>query len=238
MSIVSVESVKNKKNKAELIVSKSTINLVCTAQEGRGKINAWKKVLFSLVVLLGGTSGWAADYKLDTAHAGVNFSVRHLMISNVKGRFAKFDGGFDYNEKTKTLSKVEIKIDVPSIDTNNKKRDEHLVSGDFFHVEKFPSMTFKADKVGGVEPGKSFKLPGVLTLRGVTNPVTLDAEFIGMTVGMGGESRVGFAGTTKIDRTSFGVNWNKALDRGGVAVGNTVEISIEGEAIRSDSVKK
>lgn len=175
----------------------------------------------------------AAGYKLDASHSEVGFGVKHLVISTVKGRFNKFDGGFDYDEKSKTLSKVEIKIDAASIDTNDKKRDDHLSSPDFFDVKKFASLEFKADKATGVEGGKSFKLPGTLTMHGVSKPITLDVDFKGTTTDPWGNERVVFGATAKIKRADWGMSWNKSLDKGGLVVGEEVTIMIESEGIKS-----
>lgn len=172
----------------------------------------------------------AAQYDLDGSHSEIGFSVKHLMLSNVKGRFNKFDGTFQYDEKTKTLSGLTAKIDVSSVDTNDKKRDEHLTSPDFFDAKKSQYMEFKADKVAGVEVGKTIKVPGVLTMRGVAKPVTLDVNFAGITQDFQKTEKVVFTATAKINRKDWGMSWNKSLDKGGVAVGEDVAITIEAEA--------
>lgn len=192
-----------------------------------------KLVSSALVSLLLSPSLWAATYNLDASHSEVGFSVKHLMLSNVKGRFGKFEGSFDYDAKTKTLSAVEVKVDIASIDTNEKKRDQHLASPDFFDAGKYPSMTFKADKVTGVEAGKSVQVPGTLTLHGVTKPVTLEVDFRGTTTDPYGNERLVFGATTKIKRSEFGVSWNKNMDKGGVVVGEDVAVSIEAESIKA-----
>jgi len=184
----------------------------------------------ALVLALGASHASAATYKIDGSHSEVGFKVKHLMLMNVKGRFNKAEGSFDYDEKTKTLSQVNIKVDVASVDTNEKKRDEHLVSPDFFDAKKFPNIEFKAEKVSGIEAGKSFKLPGTLTLHGVSKPVTLDVDFRGTTTDPYGNEKVVFGATTKIKRSEFGVSWNKTLDKGGVAVSDEVMVEIEAES--------
>ena len=186
--------------------------------------------LASLAFAMTATTAQAAIYNIDGSHNEVGFKVKHLMLMNVKGRFNKTEGSFDYDTKTKTLSKVDIKVDASSVDTNDKKRDEHLVSPDFFDTKKFPKITFIADKVTGIEPGKSFKLPGNLTLHGVTKPVTLDVEFSGTTTDPYGNEKVVFSASGKIKRTDFGISWNKTLDKGGVAVSEDVSIEIEAES--------
>ena len=189
-----------------------------------------KTILTTAIALVMSVPALAATYKLDGSHAEVGFKVKHLMLMNVKGRFNKAEGSFDYDEKAKTVSKVDIKVDVASVDTNEKKRDEHLVSPDFFDAKKFPTIEFKADKVSGVESGKSFKMPGNLTMHGVTKPVTLDVEFRGTTTDPYGNEKVVFSANAKIKRSEFGVSWNKTLDKGGVAVSDEVMIEIEAES--------
>lgn len=191
-----------------------------------------------IVAFLTSSMVWAAAYKIDNSHSEIGFSVKHMMISNVKGFFSKYEGGFDYDEKAKTVSNVNVKIEVASVSTGEKKRDDHLTSPDFFDAGKYPTIEFKADKISGVEPGKTFKVPGTLTMHGVTKPITLQVEFHGSTVGMMGETRIGFTATTKVKRTDYGVTWNKTLDKGGVAVGEEVSVTIDSESIRPDTVKK
>jgi polyisoprenoid-binding protein YceI len=175
----------------------------------------------------------AAAYKLDAAHTEIGFSIKHLMISTVKGRFNKFDGGFDYDEKSKSLSKVDIKIESASIDTNDKKRDEHLQSPDFFDTKKVSTIEFKADKISNVEIGKTFKVPGTLTMHGTSKPVSLDVEFKGTATDPWGNEKVVFGATAKIKRADWGMSWNKSLDKGGVVVGEEVTVVIEAEGNKS-----
>jgi polyisoprenoid-binding protein YceI len=179
----------------------------------------------------------ASSYKLDSAHTEIGFGVTHMMISKVKGRFTKFEGGFSFDEKSSDLKAVEVKIEAASITTDNQKRDEHLASDDFFAVKKFPMLTFKSEKVE-MKKGKPAKVFGTLTMRGVSKPVVLDVEYRGWVVDPQGTERIGFSGSTKINRTDFGVSFNKTLDKGGVVVGNEVAIVIEGEATKDQPVKK
>jgi polyisoprenoid-binding protein YceI len=181
-------------------------------------------------LLLGSSFSFAGPFKLDPAHSEVGFSVKHLVYANVKGRFNKFDGGFSYDDKTKTVSNIDVKVDTTSIDTNDKKRDDHLMSADFFDAKKNPTLTFKADKIAGVEPGKTFKVPGTLTMRGVSKPIALEVEFRGLTTDPWGNEKLIFGATSKIQRKDWGINWNKALDKGGMVVGEDVVINVEGEA--------
>jgi polyisoprenoid-binding protein YceI len=193
-----------------------------------------KLILASLLALA--SSAEAAPYMIDTAHSEVSFVVKHLMISNVKGRFNKFEGGFQFDEKKNELSSVDVKIDAKSVDTNDKKRDEHLVSGDFLAADKNPTITFKSDKPVKFS-GKELKVPGTLTIRGVAKPVVLDVQYGGAIKDPWGNEKVGFVATTTINRKDFGITWNKNLDAGGVAVGDEVKISIEGEAQKAAAKK-
>ena len=190
-------------------------------------------VLFIILALGLTQNARAATYKLDGSHTEIGFAVKHLMISTVKGRFNKFEGGFDYDEKSKTISKIDVKMDTSSIDTNDKKRDEHLQSPDFFDAKKFASLEFKADKLSNVEPGKSFKLPGTLTMHGVSKPVTLEVEFKGTATDPWGNEKVVFGASTKVKRADWGMSWNKSLDKGGFVVGEDVTIMIEAEGNKS-----
>ncbi len=197
-----------------------------------------KLALAVIVALVSSAGAWATTYQLDPSHSEVGFSVKHLMLSNVKGRFSKFTGGFDYDEKSKTLSNVDVKIEIASVDTNEKKRDEHLVSPDFFDAAKYSTMEFKADKVSGVAPGKTVKVPGTLTLHGVTKPVTLDVDYRGNTTDPWGNERLVFGATAKVQRSDFGVKWNKSMDKGGVVVGEDVSINIEAESVKAKPAAK
>lgn len=191
--------------------------------------NLTKAILLAVVTGLS-FGALATPYSLDAAHAEVGFKVKHLMISDVKGRFNKFEGAFEFDEKKSEIKNIDVKITMASVDTNDKKRDEHLAGDDFFSAAKFPMMTFKSDKAIAVKTGKSVKVAGTLTIRDVTKPVTLDVEYRGAMTDPWGNEKIGFSATTKINRKDFGVKWNKDLDKGGVAVGDEVTIMIDGEA--------
>lgn len=175
----------------------------------------------------------ASTWNIDPEHSNVGFKVRHLMVSNVKGNFNTFSGVVDINDKDITKSKVEVSIDTNSINTNIKKRDDHLRSADFFDVAKYPTMTFVSKKV--VKAGNDMlKVTGDLTLHGVTKEVVLDVE--GPTQESKdpwGNIRKGATATTKINRKDFGLVWNKALETGGVMVGDEITISLEVEMIKA-----
>jgi polyisoprenoid-binding protein YceI len=174
----------------------------------------------------------AATWTIDPEHSNVGFKIKHLMVSNVKGSFDKFTGTVDLNDKDITKSSVEVSIDTASINTNVQKRDAHLRSADFFDVAKYPAMTFKSKKVAKAGKDK-LKVTGDLTLHGVTKEVVLNVD--GPTKESKdpyGNIRKGASATTTINRKDFGLTWNKALETGGVVVGEEVNITIEIEMIK------
>jgi polyisoprenoid-binding protein YceI len=168
---------------------------------------------------------------MDPTHTDVEFSVRHLMVSNVKGRFGNVTGSVAIDEANAGALAVEISIPVATIDTRVEQRDAHLRSADFFAVDQYPTMAFKGGRVQGDVQG-DFQLEGELTIRGVTKPVTLDVVTEGRGSDPWGNERIGFSATTKIDRKDFGLTWNAALETGGVVVGDTVKITINAELMR------
>lgn len=191
-----------------------------------------KALVFAVATALAHVGVATADtYKIDPDHSEVGFKIRHLTISNVTGNFTQFAGTFQYDPTDVKSSKVQAEITIPSIDTNQKKRDEHLKSPDFFDATKFPVMKFVSKSV---EPtgDKSFKATGDLTIRDVTKPVTLDVIYQGAAKDPYGNDRTAFAATTTIDRQDFGLTYNKALEAGGLVVGNEVQISINVEGIK------
>ncbi len=171
----------------------------------------------------------AVQYKLDTAHSKVGFKVKHLVVSTVSGRFNKFEGTFDFDEKTGQLKNVDVSIDVSSVDTNEPDRDKHLSAEDFFHAKKFPKMTFKSKKVT-YRDKKPVQVVGELMLHGQKKDVTLDVTYNGTVMDPWGNKKLGFEAVTEINRKDFGINWSKKLDSGGLVVGEKVKIEIEGEA--------
>jgi polyisoprenoid-binding protein YceI len=169
-------------------------------------------------------------WDFDHAHSSVDFTVKHLLVSKVRGRFTKWTGTLELDEQDVSRSHVEVDIDVASVDTHEPQRDAHLRSGDFFEVEKHPRMTFKSKKVA--EKGKDHLLvTGDLTLRGTTREVTLDVERGGVVAkDPWGKRRAGFTATATINRKDYGVSFNQVLDQGGLALGEDVAITIEIEA--------
>jgi polyisoprenoid-binding protein YceI len=170
------------------------------------------------------------NWSFDHMHASIGFSVRHMMISKVHGRFTKWDGQFQFDEADPAAAKAEVRIDVSSIDTNVAARDAHLRSPDFFDAEHFPEILFRSTKIE--KTGNDYRLSGDLTIRGVTRPVVLDAEYAGAVTDPYGNTRAGFAARTAIDRKDFGLTWNQLLEAGGFAVGDKIEIAIEFEAVK------
>ena len=184
-----------------------------------------KIVKLGLISILAAGALFAGTYNVDKSHSNVGFKVKHLMISNVSGKFDKFNGSFEYDEKTNTLKKLTGEAEVASINTENEKRDGHLKSADFFDAANHPKLTFTLDKVDGD------KAYGKLTMRGVTKDVELDLENNGTVTDPWGNKRVGLELTGKINRKDFGLNWNKALEAGGVVVGETVKLEVTLEGI-------
>lgn len=177
------------------------------------------------------SSAQASTWEMDMSHSQIGFSVRHMMVSNTSGRFAKATGTLELDDKDLARSNVSIAIETASVDTQDQKRDEHLRSPDFFATAEHPQMTFKSKSVKA--KGKGYVVSGDLTIRGVTRPVVLEvAELTGPVKDPWGNERRGATATAKINRKDFGITWNKVLDAGGVAVGDEVRIQIEAEFIK------
>lgn len=168
----------------------------------------------------------AVQYEIDPVHSSAQFSVRHMMVSNVRGEFAKVTGTVVYDPKNLKASSVEATIDATTINTHEPKRDEHLKSPDFFDVAKYSTLTFKSKKVE--KAGKDrLRVTGDLTIHGVTKEVALDVEGPSPEVKMGTNIRSGASAGTTINRKDFGLVWNRALESGGVLVGDEVKITLE-----------
>ncbi len=189
-----------------------------------------------LVIVLASGAAWAADgagqYKIDPAHSQATFKVKHLGISWVTGRFDKLQGSFEYNPENLSESKVEAAIEAGSVDTDVQQRDDHLRSPDFFDVATYPEIKFVSKEVRSGEGGK-FQIAGDLTIHGVTRPVTLDTELGGTVKDPWGNTRAAFSGSTTINRKDFGLTWNKALEAGGLLVGEEVYIQISVEGVQA-----
>ena len=177
-----------------------------------------------------------SNWNLDTVHSGIDFTVRHMVVSKVRGRFAKFTGNVALDEADLTRSVVEATIDASSIDTGTAQRDEHLKSADFFDVEHFPQIRFRStgiEKLGG----ERYRLTGELTIRDVTRPIALDVEYGGRGKDPWGNERVGFTAKGALDRKDFGLKWNQALETGGVLVSDRVELELELQAVKAAAAK-
>jgi polyisoprenoid-binding protein YceI len=191
------------------------------------------RLMIAVVILALPALASASTWNIDADHSNIQFKVRHLMVSNVKGVFGKVQGTVDIDDKNIAMSKVAVTIDTQSINTGVVKRDEHLKSADFFDVATFPTMTFVSTKVA--KNGKDkLQVTGNLTLHGVTRQVLLDVEGPSAdSKDPWGNTRRGVSATTKINRKDFGLAWNKALETGGVVVGDEVVISLEVEMIKN-----
>ncbi|MBP9147088.1 MAG: YceI family protein [Thermoanaerobaculia bacterium] len=170
----------------------------------------------------------AITYTADKAHTHVGFTIRHMM-SQVRGSFGEFSGTIVKDDANLAAASVEFKIQATSIDTSNENRDKHLRSEDFFFVEKFPEITFKSTKVEKVSDSE-YKVTGDFTMRGVTKVVTLPVVLTGEMKTKEGKSIVGFSVATKLDRKEYGINWNRALDNGGLLLSDEVAVEINMEA--------
>ena len=170
----------------------------------------------------------ASTWNIDPSHSAIHFSVRHMVVSKVRGRFGKWSGQLSFDPANPASSSVQVTIDPGSIDTGEAQRDTHLRSADFFDVAKHPQASFKSTKVQALA-GDKLRITGDLTLHGVTRPVVLEGVYEGTGKDPWGGERSGFSATASIDRREFGLQWNKALETGGVLVGDTVNITIEVE---------
>lgn len=172
------------------------------------------------------------QWSIDPSHSEVSFSVRHLMISTVRGNFTTFDGTSTFDPQDIESGSIEVEIDAASIDTRDEQRDGHLRSGDFLDVEQYPTLRFASSSVER-QGGGRYSIVGDLTIKGVTRPVTLAAEFTDVVPDPFGGTRIGVSAKTEIDRTEFGLTWNQALETGGVLVGETISININAQLVVS-----
>jgi len=170
-------------------------------------------------------------WEIDSGHSGVHFSVRHMVVAKVRGKFSRWSGVLRAADGDEARASVEVVIDASSIDTGVADRDAHLKSPDFLDVAHHPEITFKAERSETLAPER-LRVVGDLTIRGVTRPVVLDVEYAGRTKDPWGHERAGFTAKTSIDRKDFGLTWNQLLEAGGVMVGDRVDIEIEVEAVK------
>jgi polyisoprenoid-binding protein YceI len=170
-------------------------------------------------------------WTIDAGHSHIQFSARHMMIAKVRGRFQTFTGKVEFDEQNPANSSVSVEIEVASIDTRDEKRDGHLTSPDFLDAANYPSMTFVSKRIEMAD-GTHGKIIGDLTMRGVTREVTLETEYNGQAKSPWGTTSAGFTANTKINRKDWGLNWNVALETGGVLVGEEITIEIELEMVK------
>ena len=176
-------------------------------------------------------AGTLTTWSVDPAHSHVEFAVKHLMISTVKGRFGVVRGSVRTDDADPARGQAEIEIDVDSIDTRETQRDAHLRSADFFDAEQFPKISFRSTRVSDAA-GDRFTLIGDLTIHGVTREVALDVTSEGRGKDPWGGERAGFSATTKVKRSEFGLTWNQALETGGFVVGDDIKISLDIEIVK------
>ena len=172
-----------------------------------------------------------STWKIDGSHSTVAFSIRHLVIAKVRGRFGAFEGTVELDDAAGVWKSARASIDVASIDTREEKRDAHLRSADFFDAATHPKITF-ASKSAEARGKDKYVVRGDLSIHGVTKEVSLDVEFLGRTKDPWGGERAAFTATTEIHRTDFGLQWNQALETGGLVVGEKVEIELDVQVVR------
>lgn len=166
------------------------------------------------------------SWQIDSTHSTVTFSVRHMMISTVRGRFEKFSGSVNFDDKNPANTTVDVQIETASVNTNEAQRDGHLRSADFLDAENHPTLNFKSKRVELIDSNVG-KLIGDLTIRGVTHEVVLDVEYFGQNKNPWGATVAGFSASTTINRKDWGLVWNVALETGGILVGDKIKIEIE-----------
>lgn len=179
-------------------------------------------------------------WKLDPAHTSVEFAVKHMMFTTVRGRFDDVEGTITIDESDPAAASVEVEIGAASIDTGVADRDNHLRSADFLDVANHPKLVFRSRRVEGaaLEEGGTFKVVGDLEIRGTTREVTLEATYEGQGQDPWGGTRVGFGATTEIDRQDWGLKWNQALETGGILVGNDVKIELAAQAVKQEQTER
>lgn len=188
-------------------------------------------ITLTLVLLLAAMSK-AEKWDIDVPHSSVGFTVRHMVVTKIHGKFNDFTGHIEFDGKNIEKGSATVTVQIASIDTDNEERDKHLKSPDFFDATKFPTMMFKTKKVVKGE-GNKFQLVGDLTIKDVTKEVVFDCEFHGTVNDPWGNTRAGFSAVAKINRQDFKLKWSKKLDTGGLVVGDEVTINLEIEAVKA-----
>lgn len=178
------------------------------------------------------TQSLTGTYSIDASHSQIGFTARHAMVTKVRGAFNEFEGSGYFDAETPANSHLKVTIKAASIDTRSADRDAHLKSNDFFAMDEFPEITFVSTAFNKVDDD-AYKLTGDLTIKGISKSVTVDFDFTGTAVDPWGNTRIGFEGKTTINRKDWGVNWNAALEAGGVLVSEKVNLEFEISAVRS-----
>jgi len=195
----------------------------------------WRRCLrlvaFAVLALPAAAGAQSAAWTIDAGHSAASFSVRHMVVAKVRGRFAQWSGSVQLDPGDLTGARAEVEIDAASIDTGVADRDKHLRSGDFFDVERFPKLRFTSTKVERAGSDR-YRVHGELTIRDVTRAVVLDVEHGGEAKDPWGNTRAVFSAKTSVNRTDFGLNWNQVLEAGGVLVGERIDIELEVQAVR------
>ncbi|HEX2259622.1 MAG TPA: YceI family protein [Actinomycetota bacterium] len=171
------------------------------------------------------------DYTIDSAHSRIGFVARHALVTKVRGSFNDFEGWAHIDAENPADSSAKVVINAKSIDTRNEQRDAHLRSNDFFAMDEYPEITFESTGVERVDDAH-FHLTGDLTIKDVTRPVTIDFEYMGAAIDPWGKLRIGFEGSTTVNRKDWGVNWNVALEAGGLLVSENVTLEFEIAAVK------
>lgn len=172
------------------------------------------------------------NWNIDGTHSSIGFTVRHMVFSKVRGRFATYTANLALDEADLTRSTIEVSIDAASIDTGTDQRDGHLRSPDFFDVEKYPQLRFRSTRIEKVDD-ESYRMIGELTIRDVTREVVLDVEATGKGKDPWGNERLGFVAKTSFNRKDYGLNWNQLLEAGGVLVGDKIDIELDIQAVKA-----
>jgi polyisoprenoid-binding protein YceI len=209
--------------------------------KGEETMSRIQRQTLTLCVVIGSVVGlWAspvqaetARYDLDMDHSTLGFSVAHMVVSRTTGRFMDATGFVEMDAEAKEFKTIEATIKTASVNTNHQKRDTHLKSGDFFDIEKYPTMTYKMKRYQ--KTGDAYTAVGDLTLHGVTREITLVGSFNGAAKDPRGNVRAGFTASGKINRKDFGMNWSKTLDNGGLVVGDDVTLQLEIECIKAEA---
>jgi len=171
-------------------------------------------------------------YTVDPTHSRIGFVARHAMVTKVRGSFNEFAGTGHFDAQRPSRSHLQLRIQASSIDTRNADRDGHLRSNDFFDMETYPEISFASTAVEQLDP-ENYRVTGDLTIKGVTKPVTVDFEYTGSATDPFGNQRIGLEGKTTVNRKDWGVNWNAALEAGGVLVSEKITLEFEVSAIRT-----